>query len=173
MEQNLEKIEELLALFDSRESLRNACNRKIAALLSPTLLLALFELINVTTENLVWEDMQVIESVLVIRVEVTYDPTKEMSEFLQLISPKSSTDPGATMIQRTFQLGIPLVTVFNDKDQLKQWIVEMARNNHATSSETKPPAPVPAPNHFDVTDLSKEQITQLLFFQQQTKGTSQ
>lgn len=172
MEQNLEQIKQLLALFDKRQTLRNACNREIAAVLSPTVLSALFELVNVPTSDIVWEDIDVIQSVLVIRTEITYSPAQELSPYLNLVMPPLQGET-PIQIQRTITLGVPLTMVFEEKETIKGWLMSVARENAASREPTAPPPQDQVSQFFNVAELTKEQMMQLLYFQQNTKGTTQ
>lgn len=181
MDKNLEQIQQLLTVFDKRQQLHNKCNREIAEILTPTLLTAVVELINVPNESIVWEDMSVVQSVLVLQVEVTYDPAKEVSRFLSLVTSSIKDNAPPIQVQRSIALGIPLTMVFQDSDIIKDWLMRVAENlGMENEAQPKPPANAEAPpppavesSRFDMTDLTTEQIQQVLFFQYQTEGTKQ
>lgn len=170
MGKDLEQIEHLLGLFDKRQKARNACNREIAETLTPSVLSAIFELVNVPTDAIVWEDMDVVQSILVIRAEITYSPAKEMSQFLTLVMP-SVQGENPVQIQRTITLGIPLTVVFQEKETIKGWLMSVAMGNKTEEPLTAEQKQIP--QYFNIAELTKEQMTQLLYFQQLTKGTSQ
>lgn len=161
MEQNLEDIQRLLTVFDERDRQKEICNRKIAEILTPSVLGALVELFNLPDENVVWHDFNVLESVLVIRAAVTYDPAHEHSHFLTLIAPTLPTG-SPIQVQKMIQFGIPLAMVFKDREELKDWFMKVAQ----------PDEPVPPPvkeqeqtTQFDGSQLTKDQLAQLLYFQ--------
>lgn len=164
MEQQLEQIEHLLSVFDERERLKQLCNKKIAQLLTPTALGALFELIGLPDENVIWEDFFVIESVLVIQTTITYDPSKGVSPFLAQIGAVVSGEKTPIQIHKQIQFGIPLTKLFDDKEHLKEWFIQMLQSS-APELEQPHPAPTSSIDHFDGSQLSKEQLAQLLYFQ--------
>jgi len=182
MEQNLEQIQQLLALFDRREELNVEANKNIALALNDTVLIALYELFGLPHECLVWEDMQVVDAVLVLRVGVEYNPTGPMTNFLSRISVSTGFGNGPPVkVNRTLQLGIPLTVVFQPKGQIINWFLEMAAHKFP-QSDVVPPAPKPLDplpecatqaTSFDPTSLSQEQVSQLIYFQGLTKGTKQ
>lgn len=161
MEQQLEQIEQLLFIFDEREKLTAACNREIAVALTPTVLSALFDLFNLPTESVVWEDFQIIESVLVLRATLTYDSAHELSPFLNLIvPPRDGVVP--IRIQKTIQFGVPLTKVFDDKDALKEWFMEVVAKSTDQQPDSQSKEQLSA--HPDL-NLTKDQVAQMLYFQ--------
>ena len=178
MEQNLEQIQKLLALFDKRDSLKNAVNRKIARTINDTVLVALYELFGLPHEALIWEDMQIVDTVLVLRVGVEYNPTEPMTKFLSYIS-SGFSDVQPVKVNRTLQLGIPLTVVFQPKEEIVKWFMKMAVDTFPPGNVATMPTidesvtEEPAPTNFNPEPLTREQVSQLLYFQGLTKGTKQ
>lgn len=172
MEQQLEQIEQLLSIFDEREKLMNVWNRKVAHVLTPTVLGALFDLFNLPHESVVWEDFSVIDTVLVIRVAVTYDPAHELSPFLTLLVPaQDGTSP--IRVEKTIQFGVPLAKVFDKREDLAAWFMAVLRNSDGDLLNERPPEEQDATEPQPKLALTKDQIAQMLYFQKMYGGESQ
>lgn len=180
---NLEQIEHLLGLFDQREKLKVSSTRKIFRFVNDTLLKALIELLGLPNDAVTWDDVYVVDTMMAIKMTIEYNPSEPMTPFLSLISISNPSEP-LVKIHRTLQLGIPLPTIFLPSEQIKMWLMEMATETFgvpvSVPEVTAPTDPVPAPTpddsvqtSFDPTPLTQTQISQLLYFQQQTKGIKQ
>lgn len=178
MEDNLDKIEHLMGLFDHRHKLWTASNRKIASFINDGLLIAIQELLNLSDDALVWEEFQLVDTIVVLKFSITYNPAEPKTRFLELVGPTNPTEP-VLLIQRTLQIGVPLATVFLPRKEIKEWLMKMAEDtfgvtNPVESPTTEASAPVEAtPSTFDPTQLTPDQVRQLLYFQQMTKGVKQ
>jgi hypothetical protein len=175
MEEKLEHVQRLLSLFDDRETHKTAHNREIAAALNDGLLTALFELLGLPTEDVVWEDFFVLDSVIVVAVQITYDTAKERTEFLRLIAPVKA-DKDVTRVTRSVKFGIPLLNAFEPLDQIKQHLINLARETTAATEEPPelvgPPKPPPS-TKFDAEPLSDDQLIALMAMRRISKATKQ
>lgn len=161
MEQNINEIELLLSVIDMRETLYTEHNRKIAEIITPTVLTALFELFELPSQHVVWDDFLVIDSILVIRVTVTCNTAESISPFLSVLAPSLSQAKSAVHVQRTMQFGIPLAKVFQDKEQLKTWFIDVANRTSTESPASSPPV-----DEFKDVQLTAEQKLQVEYFSQ-------
>lgn len=174
MEDQLTPLDHLLEVFDERNRLHALCNKQLAQMLSPTVLTALFELLEIPNESLVWEDFHVIDTVLVIHATITYDPAHGKSPFLAVITADSADSETPIQTKKRVQFGIPLANIFQDKDELKAWfmeVVQVTTVNSYTSTLADIEEEEPSPDEFDRSALSPEQLAQLLFYEKNNKGT--
>jgi hypothetical protein len=182
VDNNLEKIEHLLMLVDQREKLKTASDRKIAVFVNDTLLVAFRELLKLPDDAIVWDEFEIVGSMLAVKLTITYNPQESMTPFLQLVSTTNPTEP-LIQVQRTMQIAIPMTTVFLPPEQIKMWLMKMAVDTFgpppstvASSPTSTPPPAAPSevtPTGFDPKALTSDQVSQLLFFQQHTKGIKQ
>lgn len=183
MEDKLEQIQHLLTLFDQREKLRESSNRKIARFINGTLLTALQELLGLPDEAIVWDEFHAVDTILAIKFTVIYNPQLPMTPFLQLISVTNPSEP-LIEVRRTLQIGVPFPTVFLPREEIKMWLMKMAEDTFGAArtpvdTDVTPETPVaapaaaPSPAGFDPSALTPDQVNQLLYFQQLTKGVKQ
>lgn len=168
MDQKLELIEHLLSLFDERDQARQAITRKIMYTLGPTVLVAIMELLEVSPDDLMWDDFRIVDTVLLTAFTVSYNPSTTESEMLRKLSPPPRDDGAPVVeVQQLIHLSLPLTLAFQDKEEIKAFFLKTfveAEPTLATEPAEPPPANIA---------LTKEQVRQMLFFQQQTKGTKQ
>lgn len=151
------QLSELAQAFDRRQQSMNQHTAEIATILSPTLLTALFELMELTHEQVVWEDFNLQGTALVVKVSVTYSPLHNTSLFLELLLPPETNVEVASVTQQIV-FGVPLDVVFMEKDKLKQWCMDVVHTQQSSDTvyidETYSQPP----------DLTKEQLAQILHF---------
>lgn len=178
MDNNLKQIQQLLLLFADREKSRNEYNQQIVKVLAPTTLSAVVELLGVPHDDIMWVDIDVVDSILLVVCQVTYDPNTELSPTLrQLVGPQLGETPATNVrIERIFHFGLPLAVVFSSKED----IIDFLHKSTASSKiedvdKTNAPRSESASQYttFDRKLLTKEQAQQLLYFQHITKGTKQ
>lgn len=168
MDQKLEQIEHLLSLFDERDQAKQAITRKIMYALGPTVLVAIMELLEVSPDELMWDDFRVVDTVLLTVFTVSYNPSTTQSTVLKKLSPPPRDDGTPVVeVQQMLHLSLPLTLTFQDKEVIKQFLLKTFVETEPTLA-TEPAEPPPAN-----IALTKEQVRQMLFFQQQTKGTKQ
>jgi hypothetical protein len=181
VENNLDKIEHLMGLFDHRQKLWTASTRKIASFVNDTLLKALQELLGLPDEALVWDEFLLVDNIVALKFSISYNPSEPMTRFLELVSLTNPAEP-VVLIQRTLQIGVPLATIFLPREEVKGWLTKMAEDTFGATKSAEQPktdeadAPAsaePAPGTFDPTQLTPDQVKQLLYFQQLTKGVKQ
>jgi hypothetical protein len=169
VEQSLEKIQELLSMFDHRDVVRDQCNQEILTSLKPTLLTAFVELLDVDWKNVVWEDMFLRDNTVVVVATVSYDPVVNRSELLRSI-PVEDQSTDITEIERTVQFGVPLELVFTSTVEIKNWFAEFLESESSELPTVRSPSPEEV---FNTTDLTKDQINQALYFGSLTQGIKQ
>lgn len=152
MEQDhLTKLQEA---FDRRQRVMDQATREIAELLTPTLLTAVFELMELQHEDVIWEDFVLQDNVLVIKVQVHHSPLENSSAFLSALIPP---DDSANVTHRLI-FGVPLDVVFHDKDDLKRWCLEVVQRQADSSVSEEQVQQLPP--------LTEDQLLQVLHFQQ-------
>jgi hypothetical protein len=187
--ETLEKdVSHLLQLFEEREQLYTVGTGRIMERLGPTVIAALYEFFNVSYESINWLHFEVDGGILLIGAVVSYKNTDIVPEIINRLSPLIGESKGhLTEVQRAMRIGIPLHVVFLSKEEVLQFL-----NDHVGKQPT-PEAPPPTifvdkatgeiieakleplakivPADFDNTQLSREQLTQLLHTQHLLKGT--
>lgn len=159
-------VEALVKVFDEHHQVENQHLRQVAEILTPTILTALFELFNVPSEDVVWESIHLIDSVLLINVDVTYNPSMELSPFLSAVGTAHAGE-NPVQVQKTIQVGIPIHRAFDDKDTLKEWLQEAALGKSGISAV--PPHDAQLNDAPSTVQLSKEQLASVLYFQQMNR----
>lgn len=171
MEEKLDKIDELFALFDERDRARVRYNNQIADHLTPTILMALFELFELPAEAVHWKNIDLIDNMIVVLVELYYKSTPDICEFLKMMDIASKASSDSTV--RTLRVGVPVGMAFDGVENLKQYYVDMAeRLTKPDKAPTKEQVEVQQTG-FNPMELTKEQIAQLLLFQQTAPGEKQ
>jgi hypothetical protein len=154
------KLEQLLELFTLREISIYKINNAITKLLAPTMLLALVHVVDTDHNNLAWESIDIVKEMVVLQFSVTFNPATTGSEFLKRVDP-SAVDGEIT---KSLRLAIPLELAFSTPEEIVQFL-------------TKLPPPAPKQTTESATEpeleLTQDQVNQMLFFQQQTKGIYQ
>lgn len=178
MDEKFEKIEEILELFDEREELWREYNEMIADRIMSTTLAALYELFGLPVDSVEWVDLQIAETALVVVCSVSYDSTTELSPFLKKLDEATDT-PIPVDVQRILRIAIPIASIFSPKEEIKEFLMGFSVNvkeedEEINEKQHEKETPIQHTDAgFDRTKLSKEQIEQLLFFQQTIKGTKQ
>lgn len=178
MDNNLKQIQQLLILFADREKSRNEYNQQIVKVLASTTLSAVVELIGVPHNDIMWVDIDVVDSILLVVCQVTYDPSAELSPTLrQLVGPEFGEAPASNVrIERIFHFGLPLAVVFSSKEDIIDFLHKATASskiedvNKIDTSRSEVDSQYTT---FDRKLLTKEQAQQLLYFQHVTKGTKQ
>lgn len=167
MGEKLKQTEQLLNLFDKREKAKASYNQQIALLIAPTVLAAIIELLAIEVDAIDWTDLSATDAVLLIRCTALYDPSGEVSPFLQKVGMDPLPTEQAKLVQKDIQFALPLEMAFSTKQEIIDFLLLLIADEVAP----KPVAPVV--EAFDMKTLTKEQIHLLLFAQQNTPGTIQ
>lgn len=179
MDQKLKQIEQLLTLVDERDLSRLYYNKQISELIAPTMLLAVVEMLELPTDQIEWVDVEVTDTVLVLVINVMFDPSTQLSPFLD----NGQINKDAALIQKSVRIGLPLPMVFAEPGEIKAFLYKSLNipdpNADPTQTEVKvdEPTEVKAEDKpstiFDSASLTKDQIQQMLMFQHLTLGTKQ
>lgn len=193
MDDKLRQIEGLLAMFDARDAMWAKHNRQIAGVITATVLDALQELFELPDESIEWVDLQIMENILLVVCNVTYDPATTQSPFLQRVDEVQQPDR-PIQVQRYLRVGVPLAIVFSPKEDIKEFLmripVETAGDDAGTaevyepdldpseveSDETLvyiPPKSSTKVMGFDTSTLSEEQIKNLMLYNHTVESTKQ
>lgn len=165
MEQD-DLIKRLVQLFEIKTDEKNASNREIAYLLSPGLLTAIFELLNLSNEALVWQDFLFVDDTVVVQAQITYDPSKEQTLFLRMIADQEIQTDSAT-VTRHIQVCLPLTQLSLPKDKLKEILTQMA---HSSTKIAMEPA---KEEHLALDALSDDQLRALFAYRSLNKDVAQ
>jgi hypothetical protein len=188
MEEKLKQIQSLLSMFDARDAMWSKYNKQIAAVISPTVLTALVDLFDLPEENVEWVDMQILDNILLVICNVTYDPVHTQSAFLQRVDEhKRPSTP--IQVQRYLRVGVPLAIVFSPKEEIGEFLaripVETTGDDEDTveaydSSELAEDTTSVPPDKttttvlgFDASNLTEDQLRNLMLYHHTTENTKQ
>lgn len=146
----------LRKVFDKKQQLMDMVTRELAEILTPTLLTALFELMELSHEEVAWEDFSLQDDALVIRVQVQYSPADNTSLFLGSLIPPDANEDVVSATHRII-FGVPLDVVFMEKDELKRWCLDVVLKQTNGTTTAEEVSQVPA--------LTEDQLLQILHFQ--------
>lgn len=183
----LAKIKRLVELFEKREQVQQQSTEAILEAIGPTTLEALFELFDVPYESVSWLDAQLVDTVIVLVASIVYGEDQKVPPIIQALSP--APNDGRPSI-RLFRVGIPLELVFQSKDEIVEYLLEtvgMATKRSKKRKKKGSPGEIegqdmdtgednvvlingPQPE-FDTSELSHEQIQQLLIFGGDANGS--
>lgn len=188
MDEKLKQLESLLAMFDARDAMWSKHNRQIANVISDTVLDALVALFDVPDESIEWIDMQIVDNILLIVCNVTYDPVHTQSTFLQRVDEHKRPDT-PIQVQRYLRVGVPLAIVFSTKEEIGEFLsripVETTDDDEGTVeaydssdlAEDTDNVPVTRPSSsvhgFDTSNLSEDQLRNLMLYHHTVEGTKQ
>lgn len=188
MDEKLKQLENLLAMFDARDQMWAKHNRQIGNIIAPTVLEALYELLELDHDSVEWVDLQIMENIMLIICNVTYDPATTQSRFLQRVD-DAQTPETPIQVQRFLRIGVPLAIVFSDKDAIKEFLmripvettedddsdVDVERVSFDDQSDEEPQSnrSGSAVMGFDTTNLSEDQITKLMLYHHAVETTKQ
>lgn len=152
------KISQLMSLFDARESERLVHNKKIIEMLAPTAIKALLRVLEVRHTDLQWVDVRMVDDVVVLVFTVTYTPATTTSALFQALETDDTANADIE-VERVMHMSIPITKAFEDATVVEEFL----RKAFVETEQLHTPEP----------SLSLEQQKQMLFFQEQTKGTLQ
>lgn len=194
-DEKVKKLEHLLTMFDARDAMWSKHTRQIASVINPTVLDALRELFDVPSDDIEWMDLQIVETVLVIVCNITYDPMLTSSVLLQRVD--QAQRPNVPIrVQRLLRIGIPLAVVFSSKEEVIEFLTKLPVETtddeytddvniddpdlpeyEGADADAKPPTSSPAGvaqvMGFDTSDLSEDQIKSLMLYRHASEATKQ
>ena len=194
MDEKLKQLESLLSMFDARDQMWAKHNRQIGNVIAPTVLEALYELLELDRDSVEWVDLQVMENILLIICNVTYDPATTQSSFLHRVD-EAQRPETPIQVQRFLRIGVPLAIVFSDKHDIKEFLmripVEATEDDNSEvefdsipssgdDEDTPPPSSLNLLRRkssevlgFDTANLSDDQITKLMLYHHAVETTKQ
>lgn len=189
MDEKLKQLETLLNMFDARDSMWAKHNKQIAGVVAPTVLEALYELFDLDNDSIEWVDLQIMDNIMLIVCNVTYDPVTTQSTFLHRIDEAARPDT-PIQVQRYLRIGVPLAIVFSPKDEIKEFLMRVPvestnDNNEDLSDEVFEPdhpeltAAIPQRSTgskvhgFDTSTLDEDQIKRLMLYHHTMETTKQ
>lgn len=188
MDEKLKQLESLLSMFDARDQMWAKHNRQIGNVIAPTVLEAIYELLELDHDAVEWVDLQIMENIMLIVCNVTYDPATTRSQFLNRVDEANRPDT-PIQVQRFLRIGVPLAIVFADKADIKEFLlripVETTEDDNndveieTSSNEDDTPSSTPTRRKssevmgFDTADLSDDQITKLMLYHHAIETTKQ
>ena len=170
MDKKLEQIDLLLSIFDEREQTYEQITWLILETLEPTVLSVLYEMFCVTSEFIEWNQVDIIESMLQIVCTARYNSIESMPEFVKSLPASKELIDDKDYYECVVRIGFPLTVVCSSREKVRTFLQE-ALNQLVNSPTTISPSSLVSPSEqFDSSLLSKDQIIQMLTFQQYTKG---
>lgn len=194
----LSLMTKLLNLFEQRELAYSIISDDIAGILKPTVFVALDKLFGVNNgaTTITWLDISIdITSKTLYLVGIlSYHPdTENLPPIIDKLAPLNvdiNENEVITHLQRVLKIGIPLTLIFKEPTEIFDFLSSttetldpMSDNIPYVKVDADTGETLPLPQNkddsvslktmkdFNSSELSKEQISQLLFFQQITKGT--
>lgn len=197
MDEKLKQLETLLSMFDGRDQMWAKHNRQIGNIIAPTVFEALYELFDLDRDSVEWVDLQIMENVMLVICNVTYDPATTQSHFLHRVD--EADRPGTPIqVQRFLRIGVPLTLVFSAVQDIKEFLLhvpvmtageedddvndvndsefESPEDDTAHSQSPLGPLPIRRGSElvgFDVSELSEYQVTQLMLYRYTVATTNQ
>lgn len=173
-EQKIEFINSVIDIFDNREKTYLVYTQQIVQRLQPTVLEALYDFFEVSYEAITWLEFQLDGAFLTIAAVVTYGGDQKTPEIIERLAPIAPLPPDKKVaeIRRMIRIGLPIEQLGNTKEQIVEYLKEQTAKQPTpeqpleTVEEVEPPTA-----QTEYSQLNKEQLEQVLFFQQQTKGT--
>jgi hypothetical protein len=158
-------VEMIQQLFEERDRAKNAVTQQIFE----TLFTALFELFDVSHESVSWLAIDLIPNHIVVTVSVKYISSSDTSVFLKLMDRAAGASPNA--LSKTLRVTVPTDRVFDRVEKLKDYLIDMATTlvGPVENTYTEPKTDL----EFSPKNLTKEQLEQLLLFQQTVSGAKQ
>jgi len=175
MSENNEQLTQLLVTFRERDRLHQALTNVIFDMLKPTVLDALLELFDATPDNAEWDSAELSETALSVTCTIAHAKGTKVPRWVELLTPGELTTDQGDKIARFFRINLPIKHAFSSKEVIKQFLQTMIDQLLEEAGESVPePASEPAfvdKTTFDASKLTQDQITQMLVFQHQSKGT--
>lgn len=164
-------LNELIALFEERDEVYSEYTGAIAEMLEHTVLAAIQELFAVNSDQLEVADiaLSVEDLSLQIACTVTYSAGDSIPQFVEIISPAELDAAGNQT--HGVRIGIPIAHCAAPKDEILLFLQELLAIHQSgeTIPESTPAARLQS-QQFDMSKLSKDQITHMLVLQHQTTG---
>lgn len=172
-----DKFKQLASLFKHRDQVYEKATSAILDMLGPTVLEALYSMFNAKYEDVQWIEVQVHDGVLLIVASVFYPKDTPPPKNIELLSP--ATPEGSDLVGRVFRIGIPMNIVFTSKEEVSQYLVEATKKATTKAEQLQRTERIQRElqmghdieEEFDKTTLTKEQVQQIVMFQNATKGT--
>lgn len=164
-----ERLVELGQILEERDTIYDELTEAVFELIDNTVLTALLELFSVPDEQVTWLSVDVIEDLLVVSCFIEVSKAYPGSEFLRQLftSVGINLDQNESDSENIIKVGVPLMSVFEDKDKIIQQMTQSttqmtAQEEQSTISE----------NQFDSSSLTEDQILQMTLLQAlNTKNT--
>lgn len=179
MEENVDFINGVIELFEKREQTYISFTEQIVQQLGATVLAALYDFFEVSYEAITWVEFQLSEESLGIAAIVSYSGDQPAPAIIERLAPIGPipADKKVTEIRRVLRIGIPLRVVGGTREDILLFLKQQTEKQptppepletvEVTSGEVTPDYDQPSPD----LNLTREQLDQVLYFQQQTKGT--
>lgn len=183
MDDLIKKLEMLLTMFDTRDNTFSKNTRQIASVIQPTVLEALYDLFELERDQIEWLDLQVLETMLLVVCNVTYDPATNTSQFLSKVD-EAQRPETPIQVQRLLRVGVPLVLVFSPKDEIKDFLLNVPVETTDVVDEDVPVGLYERMANelssksqqvmgFDTDGLSDDQVAKLKLYQSAQELTKQ
>lgn len=169
-QQPITTIQRILNLIEERDLARKEYTKYIYDTVNETVGAALRNLLLIPEENFTVDDIQVASAALIIYFRIKYNPSLEASPFLSILDTYSAGEPPIE-VHRALTIGVPLTMIDEDANVIEKFLLDVASG--VDPIEALPSNSQPEKGVDETPRLTEEQLQQLLFFQQTTKGTLQ
>lgn len=153
-------LDTLFALFDERDRVLVKCNQLIVDILAPTVLTALTQIFELAPTDVKIKAIDIVDEALVIDVILLYAASSTLSIWLQRID--SGAEQLGDMRKRLVRMSVPLNIALSQPAVIVEYLTTMHEkqegnvpiNKQASSDEFD----------LDISELSKDQLQQLMLF---------
>jgi hypothetical protein len=172
MEDGIANLEQLISLMQERDEVHAEYTVAIANMLHPTVLSALQEILGARNDQIEWTEIVISPEDLTLRImcAVTYSERDNIPAFVVASTPAEGL--GAEGDTRMIRVGIPITYSLRPKEEIVAFFHQLITDGQQTStgyeaSEVIEPTPA-STLQFDLSNLSKDQVVNLLAFQHYT-----
>lgn len=124
-DQQIEKVERTLRLFEQRAATFDAHTGEILHHLSDPVIRVICDILNVDEENIGWEEVEISSPLIALRYKITYNDKSEIPEVLDLIAPPKEDDNPLT---RTIMMAFPIIYTGASYEEFHEFIMNTVNN---------------------------------------------
>lgn len=179
MDEGLVTLDQLISLLSERDEVLAEYTAMIAELLKPTAFAALQELLEAKEHQLECSDIYLSMEDLALHItcDITYGPNDIVPAFVASVAPAQYANEKNQV--RSVRIGIPISYSTRPKAEILAFLQQLVKENKQLTPD---PISTPTPDtqvkvqplaQFDLSELTKDQVAQLLVFQHHTTKEKQ
>lgn len=117
-EQQLERIEELLQMFNIRTSAYEAMTNDIIQLISDPVVRVICDAFNVEEDDIEWDEVNVSSPIIGLKFIIHYSSVDDIPDSVNIIAPSRSED---TLLRRTVAMGFPIIYAASTYEEFNEF----------------------------------------------------